>query len=60
MIVAQVCDAGLTVYQELTLACVVPYPIKAHVDRFLSFLLDGVVRDDVNGGVVNMDWCGGL
>ena len=43
VIVAQVCDAGLPVDEELTLACAVTYPIRSHVDRFQSFLLDGVV-----------------
>ena len=34
VIVAQVSNAGLPVDEELTLACAVAYPIKAHVDRF--------------------------
>ena len=34
VIVAQVTDAGLPVDEELTLACAITYPIKAHVDRF--------------------------
>ena len=60
VIVAQVCDSGLPVDEELTLACAVTYPIKAHVDRFRSFLLDGVVGEAVGGGVVDLDWRGGL
>ena len=43
MVVAKVSDTRLPVYEELALACVIAYPIKAHVDRFRSFLLDGVV-----------------
>ena len=60
VIVAQVSDAGLPVDEELTLACAVAYPIKAHVDRFRSFLLDGVVGEAVGGGVVDLDWRGRL
>ena len=60
VIVAQVSDAGLPVDEELTLAYAVAYLIKAHVDRFQSFLLDGVVGEAVGGGVVNLDWSGGL
>ena len=53
VIVALVCDAGLSVDEELTLACAVTYPMKVHVDRFRSFLLYGVVGESVGGGVVN-------
>ena len=60
VIVSQICDAGLPVDEELTLACVVAYPIKAHVGSFRSFLLDGVVGEAVGGGVVDLDWRGGL
>ena len=60
VIVAQVSDAGLPVDEELTLACAVAYPIKAHVDRFRSFLLDGVVGKAVGGEVVDLDWRGRL
>ena len=56
VIVAQVSDAGLPVDEELTLAFAVADPIKAHVDRFRSFLLDGVVGEAVSGGVFNLDW----
>ena len=58
VIVAQVSDAGLQVYEELNLSCAVVYPIKAHVDRFRSFLLCGVVVKAVGGGVVDLDWRG--
>ena len=60
VIVAQVSDSGLPVDEELTLACAVAYPIKAHVNRFRSFLLDGVVGKAVGGGVVDLDWRGRL
>ena len=60
MIVAQVCDAGLPVDEELTLDCAVAYPIKAHVDGFRLSLLDGVVGEAVGGGVVYLDWRGRL
>ena len=60
VIVTQVGDAGLPVDEELTLACAVSYPIKAHVDRFRSFLLDGVVGEAVSGVVVYLDWRGRL
>ena len=60
VIVTQISDAGLSVDEELTLACAVTYPIKAHVDRFWSFLLDGVVGEAVSGRVVDLDWSGRL
>ena len=60
VILAQVSDAGLPVDEELTLACLVAYPIKAHVDCFCSFLLDGVVGETVSGEVVDLDWHGRL
>ena len=34
VVVSQVSDACLPVDEELTLACVITYPIKAHVGRF--------------------------
>ena len=60
VVVAQVSDARLTVDDELTLACEIAYPIKAHVDRFRSFLFDGVVGEAVGGRVVYLDWSGRL
>ena len=60
MIVAQVFYAGLPVDEEMTLYCAVAYPIKAHVDCFQSFLIDGVVGKAVGVGVVNLDWRGRL
>ena len=56
VVVAKVSDARLPVDEELTLACEIAYPIKAHVDRFRSFLLDGVVGEAVDGRVVDLDW----
>ena len=52
VIVTQVSDVGLPVDEELTLTCAVAYPIKAHVDCFQSFLIDGVVGKVVSGGGV--------
>ena len=60
VIVAQGSDTGLPVDEELTLACAVAYPIKAHVNRFRSFLLDGVVDEAFSGGVVDLDCRGRL
>ena len=60
LIVAKVGDAGLPVDEELTLACSVTYPIKANVNRFRSFLFDGVVGEAIGGGVVHLDWRGRL
>ena len=60
VIVAQVSDSGLPVDEELTLARAVAYPIKPHIDRFQSFVLDGVVSEAVSGGVVDLDWSGRL
>ena len=36
------------------------YPIKAHVNRFRSFLFDGVVGKAVGGRFVYLDWSGRL
>ena len=60
VIVAQVSDAGLPVDEELTFACEVAYSIKAHVDRFPSFLFDGVVGKAVGNRFVYLDWSGRL
>ena len=60
VIVDQVSDAGLPVDEELTLACAVSYPIKVYVDRFWSFLFDGVVGEAIDGRVVYLDWSGRL
>ena len=60
VVVAKVSDARLPVYEELTLACVIAYPIKAHVDRFRLFLFDGVVGEAVSGRVVDLDGSGRL
>ena len=60
MVVAKVGDTRLPVDEELALACEIAYPIKAHVDRFWSFLLDGVVGEAVSGRVVDLDWSGRL
>ena len=56
MVFDQVSDARLPVDEELTLACAIAYPIKAHVDRFRSFLFDGVIDKAVGGRVVYLDW----
>ena len=34
VVVTQVSDAQLPVYEELTLDCAITYAIKAHVNRF--------------------------
>ena len=60
VIVAQVSDAGLSVDEELTLACVVAYSIKLHVDCFRSVLFGGVIGEAVGGIVVYLDWSGRL
>ena len=49
VVVAKVGDSRLPVDEELTLACAIAYRIKAHVDRFQSFLFDGVVGEAVGG-----------
>ena len=58
VVVAKVGVTRLTVYEELALACAIAYPIKAHVDCFHSFFLDGVVDESVGGGVVELNWSG--
>ena len=60
VVAAKVGDTRLPVDQELSLACVIAYPLKAHVDYFRSFLLYGVVGEAVGGGVVDLDWSGRL
>ena len=60
VLVSKVGAARLTVDEELTLACAIAYPIKVHVDRFQSFLLEGVVGKAVGGRVVDLDWSGRL
>ena len=60
VVVAQDSDARLPVDEELTLDFVIAYPIKAHFDRFRSFLFDGVVGEAVGGIVFNLDWSGRL
>ena len=58
VIVDQVSDAGLPVDEELTLGCVIAYPKEAHVNRFQSFLFNGVIGEAVGGRVVYLDWSG--
>ena len=58
MVVAKVGDTRLPVDEELALACAITYPIKAHVNRFRSFLLDGFVGEAVSGRVFDLDWSG--
>ena len=60
VVVAQVSYAQMPIDEELTLACAIAYPIKAHVNRFLSFLFDGVVGKAFGGRIVNLDWSGRL
>ena len=60
VVVVKVGDTRLPVDEELALACAIAYPIKAHVDRFRSFLLDGVVGEAVGGRVVDLDCSGRL
>ena len=60
VVVTKVGDTWLPVDKELALACMVADPVKAHVNRFRSFLIDGAVGKSVNGGVVDLDWSGRL
>ena len=60
VVVAKFGDTRLLVDEELALAFVIVYPIKAHVDRFRSLFLDGVVGKAFGGGVVYLDWSGRL
>ena len=56
VVVAKFSDTCLPVDEELTLACVIVYPIRAHVDHFRSFLIGVVVGEAVGGRVVDLDW----
>ena len=58
--VPKVIDAWLPVDEELTLACVIAYPIEAHVDHFRSFLFDGVLGKAIGSRVIGLDWSGRL
>ena len=60
VVVAKVSDDWLPVDEEMTLACSIAYPIKAHIDLFRSFLFDGVFGKAVGGRVVDLDWSGRL
>ena len=60
VVVAKVSDAWLPVDEELALDCAIAYPIKAHVDIFRLFLLDGAVCKAVSGRVVDLYWGGRL
>ena len=60
VVISKVGDTQLPVNKELALAFAIAYPIKAHVDRFQSFLLDGVIGKAVGSRVVKLDWSGRL
>ena len=60
VLITKVGDTRMPVDEELALACVIAYPIKAHVNRFQSFLLDGVVGKAIGSGVVDLDGSGRL
>ena len=60
VVVAKVGDTWLTVDEELSLACAIAYPIKAHVNLFWLFMLDGVAGKAVGGRVVDLDLSGRL
>ena len=56
VVFSKVSDVRLPVNEELPLACVITNPIKAHIDRFQSFLFGGVIGEAVGGRVVKLDW----
>ena len=60
VVITKVSDTRLPVDEELALACAISYPIKAHVDRFRSFLIDGVVGESVGVRVVDLGYSGRL
>ena len=60
VVVSKVGDTRLPVDEELAFACAIAYPIKLHVNRFRSFLLDGVAGKAVGGRAVDLDWSGRL
>ena len=60
LVFAKVRVFWLPVDEELTLDCAIAYPIKAHVDIFRLFLLDGAVCKAVSGRVVDLYWGGRL
>ena len=45
---------------EVALAGAIPDPVEAHVDFFLSFMIDGVVSKYNFCGVINLHGIGGL
>ena len=56
VVVSKFSDAGLSVDEELTLACAIVYPIKTHIDHFRSFLFYGVIGEAVGNRVVDLYW----
>ena len=60
VVVTKVGDTWLPVDKELSLACTIADPVKAHVDRFRPVLLDGVVVKTIDGGFVDLDCSGRL
>ena len=60
VVVTKVGDTRLPVDKELALACTISDPVKAHVNRFRPFLIDGVFGKAVGGGVVDLDCSGSL
>ena len=56
VVIAKVNDAQLPVDEEMTLDYAIMYPIKTYIDRFRSFLFDGVVGEAVDGRVIDLDW----
>ena len=60
VVITNVGRARAPVDQELALACAILYPIETHVDSFRPFLFDGVIREALCSGVVDLHRGGGL
>jgi hypothetical protein len=59
-IISQVVSARGPDNIEVTLLSSVADPIEAHVDHSGLSLFAGSIEDPVCGGIVCLEWCGGL
>ena len=59
-VVSKIVAASIPKYVELPLNDSIADPVVAHVDVARLVLLDGVVGKSSGGGVVGLNWCGGL
>ena len=56
VVITEILAAWAPVNEELPLLRSILDPIKAHIDGFGAFLLDGIVGKTDGGGVVDLHW----